>query len=89
VISGCVDTAAVARSYVDALAGAKVTMCRLRADAEVVRSRAVHRGSPAGLVDDVAREVAALDATDFADHVVDTTGLSVAEVVAEVRKVWP
>ncbi|MET9018447.1 hypothetical protein ABZV93_00540 [Actinopolymorpha sp. NPDC004070] len=69
-----------------------VTVCRLRADGDVLRARFVGRGAQTELVEEVLREAAALDAGDFADVYVDTTGLSVAEVVHRVRAgagEWP
>ncbi|MEV6107967.1 AAA family ATPase [Streptomyces sp. NPDC051940] len=71
---------------------AAVTVCRLRADADVLRRRFTGRGGPAGSVDDVLREAAALDAADVTDTCVDTTGLPVTEVarlVGERTGGWP
>ncbi|MGW0229936.1 hypothetical protein ACWDWO_16605 [Actinopolymorpha singaporensis] len=71
---------------------AAVTVCRLRAAADVLRERFVGRGAQAELVDAVLREAAALDAGDSGDVRVDTTGLPVPEVVRLVRArigQWP
>ncbi|MFD2082507.1 AAA domain-containing protein [Actinopolymorpha cephalotaxi] len=69
-----------------------VTVCRLRADADVLRARFAGRGAQVELVEEVLREAAALDGSDVADVCVDTTGLPVDEVVRQVRThlgEWP
>lgn len=88
VITGCVDSAEAAAAFVAALPGATVTMCRLRVGLAELRARFVHRGSLLESLGDVDEEFAMLDATDFADAVVDTGGLSIEQVVAAVRGVW-
>jgi hypothetical protein len=88
VITGCVDSAQVAGAFVGALPGAAVTMCRLRVGLAELRARFVHRGYMLNWLDDVDEEFAMLDATDFADVVVDTGGLSVEQAVAAVREAW-
>lgn len=60
-------------------------MCRLRADHDAIRRRLAGRGGPAAPLEQVLRDADALDAAAFADLCVDTTGRSVAEVVARVR----
>ncbi|GAA2755247.1 AAA family ATPase [Actinopolymorpha rutila] len=77
---------------VDPLPRTAVTVCRLRADEDVLRARFVGRGAQAELVDEVLREAAVLDASDFADSCVDTTDLTVEEVVRLMRTrigQWP
>jgi hypothetical protein len=63
-------------------------MCRLRVGLAELRARFVHRGALLESLGDVDEELAMLDATDFADAVVDTGGLSIEQVVAAVRGVW-
>ncbi|MFD3505748.1 AAA family ATPase [Streptomyces sp. NPDC058678] len=90
VVSGVVDPACGA--HVDQIPQAAVTVCRLRADREVLRQRFTGRGGPAELVDEVLREADALDASTFADACVDTSGLLVNEVarrVGERTGGWP
>jgi broad-specificity NMP kinase len=73
IASGVVDPACGV--HVDLIPQAAVTVCRLRADREVLRQRFTGRGGPAALVDEVLREADALDASTFADACVDTSGL--------------
>ncbi|MFE6687568.1 hypothetical protein ACFVFQ_13925 [Streptomyces sp. NPDC057743] len=90
IVSGVVDPAGGVRP--EDVPQAAVTVCRLRADREVLRQRFLGRGGPAGLVDAVLREADALDASDFADACVDTGGLRVGEVarlVGERMGGWP
>lgn len=90
IVSGVVDPACGV--HVDQIPRAAVTVCRLRADREVLRQRFTGRGSPAELVDEVLREADALDASTFADVCVDTSGLLVNEVarrVGERTGGWP
>ncbi|MEU0725339.1 AAA family ATPase [Streptomyces sp. NPDC006140] len=90
IVSGVVDPACGV--HVDQIPQAAVTVCRLRADREVLRQRFTGRGGPAELVDEVLREADALDASTFADACVDTSGLLVDEVarrVGERTGGWP
>ncbi|MFI0949261.1 hypothetical protein ACH4Q9_24895 [Streptomyces sp. NPDC021086] len=90
IVSGVVDPACGA--HVDRIPQAAVTVCRLRADREVLRQRFTGRGGPAELVDEVLREADALDASTFADACVDTNGLLVNEVARRVGQRtggWP
>jgi hypothetical protein len=90
VVSGLVDDAAEVRRHVGHLPGAAVTVCRLRVGAAEHRARFERRGWLLNLLDESVRNAADLDRTDFADLVVDTTGLPVPEVVAKVRASgWP
>ncbi len=75
----------------DLLPHAALTACRLRVEPVDLGRRLAARGNPA---DDVATELAYADALDRATATgpcVDTTGLTVAEVVARVRNRtgWP
>jgi hypothetical protein len=67
---------------------AAVTVGRLRADSDEIRRRLTSRsGGPGpGTVDDTLREAAILEASDFADFRVDTTGLAIDAVVRQVRE---
>ncbi|WP_274918578.1 AAA family ATPase [Streptomyces sp. WZ-12] len=90
IVSGVVDPAGGVRP--EDVPQTAVTVCRLRAEREVLRLRFLGRGGPAGLVDAVLREADALDASDFADVRVDTGGLRVGEVtrlVGERLGGWP
>jgi predicted ABC-type ATPase len=82
--------------YLDLLAEAEVTVCRMRADrAELTRRLAGRHGPGHDLVDvlkEALDEADAMDASDFADGCVDTTNLTMAEVVGLVRercRTWP
>jgi adenylylsulfate kinase-like enzyme len=90
VVSGVVDP----RHGVDTqlLPQVALTLGRLRATREVVGERLVARTGSLDGVDDSLREADELDASDFADFWVDTTGLTVPAVVDRVRKRsggWP
>jgi adenylylsulfate kinase-like enzyme len=90
IVSGVVDP--VRGAHADQIPQAAVTVCRLRAEREVLTQRFVGRGGQASLVQDVLLESGALDASDFADTCVDTGALSVAEVARLVRERcdgWP
>jgi hypothetical protein len=90
IVSGVVDPACGV--HVDQIPQAAVTVCRLRADREVLRQRFTGRGGPAELVDEVLREADTLDASTFANACVDTSGLLVNEVarrVGERTGGWP
>ncbi|MFE1585048.1 AAA family ATPase [Streptomyces sp. NPDC058737] len=90
IVSGVVDAACGV--HVDRIRQAAVTVCRLRADREVLRQRFTGRGGPAGLVEELLREADALDASTFADTCVDTSDLPVNEVARQVGERtdgWP
>lgn len=84
VVSGVLD--ADKGKPVDQLPHAALTVCRLRAGREELRRRFLGRSEPVEVVDEVLREADALDGTDFADLVVDTSGRSIAETVRLVRE---
>jgi hypothetical protein len=90
----------VVSGVVDALHGlpmgefrhASVTVCRLRAALDELRQRFLARGEPPEQVEEVVREAEEMDASTIAEVVLDTSGLSVAEVAALVRERaggWP
>jgi adenylylsulfate kinase-like enzyme len=90
VVSGVVDP----RHGVDAdlLPQAALTLGRLRAADHVIRERLAARDETVDGVDDALREADELDASDFADFCVDTTALTVPEVVELARersRGWP
>jgi len=69
-----------------------VTLCRLRLDHDELRIRLSDRGWDPELVALAIAEATRLDASTTADVVVDTTGLSVADVVRSLREQvggWP
>ena len=89
IVSGVTDAARGVPA--DLLPRADLTPCRLRADLSDLELRLAARGNPA---DDLAREAAygeALDRARPTDACVDTTGLTVTEVVDRVRALtgWP
>ncbi len=81
----------------DLLKQAAVMVCRLRADPdEVVRRLAGRQPVSGGAAGDLARQVRdgcdRMDASDFADVCVDTTGVPAGEVAALIRdrcRGWP
>src|SRR5215472_2272270 len=76
---------------------AEVTVCRLRADVDEVVRRFIGRhrsgdGDLDELLQETLDEADAMDASDFADVCVDTTGVAAAEVAELVRdscRGWP
>ncbi|MFB9450037.1 hypothetical protein Dvina_33980 [Dactylosporangium vinaceum] len=90
VVSGVVDSAEEVRRPASRVAGTALTVCRLRVGADELRGRIAGRGSLLHLTEDAVRNAAQLDGSGFADLVVDTAGLAVADVVARVRAAgWP
>jgi adenylylsulfate kinase-like enzyme len=90
VVSGIVDDAEEIRRHADLLPGTALTVCRLRVGHDELRGRIARRGSLLHLTEENVRNAAELDHTGFADLVVDTEGLTVAEVAALVRDTgWP
>lgn len=90
VVSGVVDEAREVRRHADRLPDTVLTVCRLRVDEEELRRRIARRGSLLWLTEVAVRSAARLDRSGFADLVLDTTGLPVAEVVARIRATgWP
>ncbi|QPP08432.1 AAA family ATPase [Streptomyces bathyalis] len=91
IVSGVVD--AERGPPLDQLPGAAVTVCRLRAGRGDLKRRLEARGSQGDdAAEDALRESDALDAGDFADLCIDTSGLPVAEVARLVRERtggWP
>ncbi|MEO6086717.1 MAG: hypothetical protein ABIQ18_26745 [Umezawaea sp.] len=90
VVSGLVDDAEEVRRHADLVPGTALTVCRLRVGDDELRGRIARRGSLLHLTEGNVRNAAELDRSDFADLVVDTAGVSIAEVVARVRAAdWP
>jgi adenylylsulfate kinase-like enzyme len=90
VVSGIVDDADEVRRHADLLPGAALTVCRLRVGHDDLRGRFARRGWLLHLSEEAVRNAVELDRTDFADLVLDTAGLTVAEVAAQVRDCgWP
>jgi adenylylsulfate kinase-like enzyme len=90
IVSGIVD--APHRLHAGLIPGAVLTVGRLRVDRDELKQRFLGRGESADLVEEVLAEADAMDATDFADVCVDTSGLPVAEVTRLVRERlagWP
>jgi hypothetical protein len=79
VVSGVVDPSSRA-----VLPGVELTLCRLRADHEELVRRFVGRSGDEAAVPGVVAEADAMDAGTIADLCVDTTALTVSEVVAAV-----
>jgi adenylylsulfate kinase-like enzyme len=90
IVSGVLDVSRGGEVY--ALPRSVVTIGRLRADAGELSRRVEGRHGSFAHLDDALREAEALDDSDFAEFCLDTTGLSIAEVVQAVRgKIgdWP
>jgi hypothetical protein len=68
---------------------AALTLCRLRGSHDELRRRLAARRRPGDDVDGTLRYADALDRAGHGDLSIDTTGLSVAEVVDLVRAAWP
>jgi adenylylsulfate kinase-like enzyme len=82
-VSGVVDPAnGVPREVIP---HTSLTVCRLRADRDELVRRLVGRRGEIDLIEAVLREAEALDAGEFADVTIDTTGLPVADVASLVR----
>ena len=54
---------------------AALTVCRLRVGRAELKQRFLGRGGQADMLDEVLGEADAMDASDFADVCVDTSGL--------------
>jgi adenylylsulfate kinase-like enzyme len=95
IVNGVVDPVLGVRQ--DLLPQAAVTVCRLRADPDVVAARLAGRqragrGDTGDLARTVRDECDRMDASDFADVCVDTTGASAGEVARLIRdrcRGWP
>ncbi len=91
IVNGVVDPAVgVLREL---LPHAALTVCRLRADRDEVAWRFTERQGPSSALDelitDTLAEADGLDASDFADALVDTTDVPAAKVAALVRDSCP
>jgi adenylylsulfate kinase-like enzyme len=84
IVSGVVDPAHGV--YAETIPQAALTVCRLRVDADELQRRLAGREWPAELVAESLREAGAMDASDFADVCIDTSGLQVAEVARMVSE---
>lgn len=92
VVSGGVDTQAVADTYTDQVPGTALTLCRLRVGHAELRQRFLHRNWLPEQVDAAVEEADRLDHEGFGDVCVDTDGLSipkVADLVRERAGGWP
>lgn len=90
VVSGLVDDAAVVRRHADTLGGSALTVCRLQVGPDELRRRIAQRGSLLHLTEPAVANAVELDRTEFADLVLDTAGVAIAEVAARVREAgWP
>ncbi|MEU1664543.1 hypothetical protein ABZ547_13170 [Streptomyces sparsogenes] len=90
VVSGVVDPAHGVHAGL--IPGAALTVCRLRAGHDELTRRFLGRAGSTVALADALRNAEAMDAGDIADGCVDTSGLSVAEVVERVREGsggWP
>ena len=97
IVNGCLDPHG--GLYSELMPHAEVTLCRLRADRDEVARRFIGRQDPINNpddVDDLLKEVLdeadAMDASNFADACVDTTGVAATEVAGLVREScrdWP
>jgi hypothetical protein len=90
VVSGIVDDAEEVHRHADLLPDTALMVCRLRVGHDELRDRIARRGSLRHLTEEAVRNAAELDRTDFADLIVDTAGVAVAQVAARVRGAgWP
>jgi adenylylsulfate kinase-like enzyme len=90
IVSGVVD--AGHGVHADMIPRAALTVCRLRVGPNELRQRFLGRGGQADLLEEVLSDADAMDASDFADVCVDTSGLSAAEATRLVRQSiagWP
>jgi adenylylsulfate kinase-like enzyme len=90
IVSGVVDSER--GPDIAALGGPPIAVVRLRAEPDILRSRLRARDGVSALHEAAVDEGFALDGSAFADHCVDTTGLSVAAVAARVLEAtgtWP
>ncbi|WP_346176382.1 hypothetical protein [Streptomyces cuspidosporus] len=90
VVSGVVDPAHGVHAGL--IPDAALTVCRLRAGHDELTRRFLGRAGSTVALADALRNAEAMDAGDLADGCVDTSGLSVAEVVERVREQtggWP
>lgn len=87
--ASCVVVSGVVDPLVGPPTSPALTVVRLRADSVELRRRL--EGRDGSFVAEVLREADALDASDFADLCVDTTGIDVAAVASAVlaRTGWP
>ena len=86
IFTGCVEDRDTARHYAAQVPGAALTLCRLRARADTLRSRILRRGRQTHRAEEVVRQAPLLDRDDFGDLTVDTDDLPVAEVARRVRQ---
>jgi len=85
VVSGVVHPAH--GPYPDLTPHAALTVCRLRADTDDLTRRLAEReGRAPAILEETLAEAASMDANDIGDLCVDTTGVSVADVVRLVRE---
>ncbi len=90
IVNGVLDAAGLDTGL---LPGAEVTICRLRAAADVVERRLLARDGPpdgmAGLGPEIRDEIRRLDDSRFADACVDTTDVPAGDVAGLVRAACP
>ena len=80
-VSGVVDEIHGVRDYVDQISHTDLTLCRLRADRDILAERLANRSLESYQMDAMLRESDTLDRSDFADVCIDTSGLTVSEVI--------
>jgi hypothetical protein len=91
-VSGVVDETHGVRNYVDQIPQTALTLCRLQADHDNLAERLVGRGIEPHQVDTMLCASDTLDRSDFSDVCIDTSGLTVSEVIqrlAEKTGKWP
>lgn len=90
IVNGCLDPRI--GLYSELMPQAAVTVCRLRADRDEIARRYVGRQDDQDELKEALAEADAMDASDFADVCVDTTGVAADEVAGLVRascRDWP
>ena len=90
ILAGVVEERAELPRYAEALGGARILLCRLTVDLDVVRERLRrrHRDEPEDLAWHLARTIALttiLDGDPFEDVRIDTTGRAPADVARAVQ----
>jgi adenylylsulfate kinase-like enzyme len=91
-VSGVVDEIHGVRNYVGQIPQTVLTLCRLRAHHDVLAARLAYRGLGPSQVASVLRELDILNRGEVSDLSIDTSGLTVAEVIQCLREktgAWP
>ncbi|MFT5370085.1 MAG: adenylylsulfate kinase-like enzyme/chloramphenicol 3-O-phosphotransferase [Candidatus Latescibacterota bacterium] len=91
-VSGVVDEIIGVRNYIDQIPQTTPTLCQLRVDHDALTERLLRRGIEPHQVDAMLCESNTQDHSNFADVYIDTSGLTVSEVIRCLREKthnWP